>query len=213
MATFDRQFVVTLKGRDYVLYAGVLDAATKAGLRSLTTHVEQIPSADNGNLAVVTARVEFDDGRVFEDVGDCSPQSTTPHLAVAALRLASTRAKGRVLRDGINATAELFDDLSPQWERSTVGGADRPQATPRKAAPSRPQTKPPTTNGREETGPAPVPAVPPAGHATNPTGPVRCAAEGCGKPTTSKYANDGLQSFGMPLCRACFEAMATRTRR
>lgn len=107
----DPQFIVSLRGKDYPLYAGVLDAATKAGLKALTTKVIQIPSAENGMLAVVMATAVFDDGRVFEDVGDCSPQSTAPHLAAAALRLASTRAKGRVLRDSINVGQTLFEEL------------------------------------------------------------------------------------------------------
>jgi len=91
--SISKEFIVHLKGKDYPLYAGVLDAATKAGLRSLRTTVVQIPSPENGHLAVVMARAEFEDGRVFEDVGDCSPASTSPHLAAAALRLASTRAR------------------------------------------------------------------------------------------------------------------------
>src|SRR5207248_2733402 len=100
--------VVTLKGRDYPLYAGALDSATKAGLKSLTTRIVQIPSPENGNMAVVMARAEFEDGRVFEDVGDCSPASTSPQLAAASLRLASTRAKGRVLRDAVNVAQTLL---------------------------------------------------------------------------------------------------------
>src|SRR5437870_8123593 len=94
-----KEFVVSLKGKEYPLFAGVLDAATKAGLKSLTTRIVQLPTPDNGNFAVVMARAEFEDGRVFEDVGDCSPASTSHHLASALLRVASTRAKGRVLRD------------------------------------------------------------------------------------------------------------------
>ncbi len=70
--SINKDFIVHLKGKDYPIYAGVLDAATKAGLRSLTTRVVQVPAPENGHLAVVMARAEFDDGRVFEDVGDCS---------------------------------------------------------------------------------------------------------------------------------------------
>jgi hypothetical protein len=106
-----KEFIVSLRGREYPLFAGVLDAATKAGLRSLRTTVLQIPSSENGHLAVVMARAEFEDGRVFEDVGDCSPASTSPQLAAASLRLASTRAKGRVLRDSINVGQTLLEEL------------------------------------------------------------------------------------------------------
>jgi hypothetical protein len=119
----DKEFIVQLKGKSYPLWAGVLDAATKAGLKALTTTIVQIPTAENGHLAVVTARAEFEDGRVFEDVGDCSPGSTSPQLAAAALRLASTRAKGRALRDSINVGQTMFEELPDGEVESGENGA------------------------------------------------------------------------------------------
>src|SRR5439155_17968333 len=124
--SIDPKFIVTLRNRDYPLFAGVLDAATKAGLRSLRTTVLQIPSSENGHLAVVMARAEFEDGRVFEDVGDCSPASTSPQLAAASLRLAPTRAEGRVLRDSINVGQTMFEEL-PDLDEEVVA---RPEAAP-----------------------------------------------------------------------------------
>jgi hypothetical protein len=106
-----KEFVVNLKGKEYPLFAGVLDAAHKAGLRSLTTDLIQIPSPENGHMAIVKARAEFEDGRVFEDLGDCSPASTSPMLVAASIRLASTRAKGRVLRDAVNVGQTLLEEL------------------------------------------------------------------------------------------------------
>lgn len=126
------EFIVRLKQKDYPLWAGVLDAATEAGLKSLVTTVIQIPSPENGNLAVVMARAEFADGRVFEDVGDCSPQSTSPHLAAAALRLASTRAKGRALRDSINVGQTMFEELPDgkvDEEETPRAGSGHPDAS------------------------------------------------------------------------------------
>lgn len=105
------EFIVKLKNKSYPLFAGILDAATDAGLKSLTTSVVQIPTAENGNLAVVLARAEFSDGRVFEDIGDCSPASTSTHLVGASLRIASTRAKGRALRDAVNVGQTMFEEL------------------------------------------------------------------------------------------------------
>lgn len=107
----DKKFLVNLKGREYPTWPGVLDAATQAGLRSLTTRVLQVPSADNGGMAIVMARAEFEDGRVFEDVGDASPANCSAQIASAALRMASTRAKGRCLRDAINCGATMFEEL------------------------------------------------------------------------------------------------------
>src|SRR5436190_23078766 len=126
--SIDPRFIVQLKGKEYPLFAGVLDAATRAGLKSLTTRIVQIPTPENGNLAVVMARAEFEDGRVFEDVGDCSPASTSQQLAAALLRLASTRAKGRVLRDSINVGQTLLEelpdlDLEVGHEAPSRGGA------------------------------------------------------------------------------------------
>lgn len=121
------EFKVNLKGRDYVVYAGVLDAATKAGLKSLTTRVVQIPAPDNGHVAVVMARAEFEDGRVFEDVGDASPANCSAQIAAAALRMASTRGKGRVLRDAINLGETLLEEL-PDEEARPGREASGPQS-------------------------------------------------------------------------------------
>lgn len=218
--SIDQAFVMDLKGRPYVTYDGVLDAATGAGLRSLTTRPLQIPGPENGGLAVVIARAEFEDGRVFEDVGDCSPQTTTPQLAAAALRLASTRAKGRVLRDAINVAAELMEELPSGWEaRQATAVADRhrPQAAARTHSPSRsPAPRPAATpggNGSGESAPHPVAANGNGAHASaeRPGAvPLVCGRPKCGKPTTPKFAEAGQAASGMPLCRACFEALASR---
>lgn len=127
--TIDRRFVVNLKGKDYVTFQGVLDAATRAGLKSLTTRIVQLPTPENGNEAVVMARAEFADGRVFEDVGDASPKNCSPQIATAALRMASTRAKGRTLRDGVNYGGTLFEELPPlENERGATPPANGPRA-------------------------------------------------------------------------------------
>lgn len=107
----DPQFMIVLKGKSYPLYAGLLAAATEAQLVSIRTTVVQIPAAENEYMAVVMARAEFADGRVFEDVGDCSPENCSKQIATAALRMASTRAKGRVLRDALNVGMTMFEEL------------------------------------------------------------------------------------------------------
>lgn len=110
------EFYVKLKGRDYPVYAGVLIAATEAGLKSLRTKIDQRPSPENGHMAIVTAIAEFEDGRIFEDVGDASPANCSPGIAAAALRMASTRAKGRVLRDAIGLGETLKEELPDDEE-------------------------------------------------------------------------------------------------
>ncbi len=217
--TIDPRFIVTLKNRDYPIFAGVLDAATKAGLRSLRTTVLQIPSSENGHLAVVMARAEFEDGRVFEDVGDCSPASTSPQLAAASLRLASTRAKGRVLRDSINVGQTLLEEL-PDLE--IEAGQDIPGQS-RASGPSL-YVAEPSARAVTPEGPRPAPAERPpaaaraaaprnAGAAEresgnpaptkNGNGAMECSNPGCGKPLTKGQHDVSLRSYGQPLCPSC----------
>ena len=135
----DPQFIINLKGKSYPVFAGILDAATKAGLTSLVTRIVQIPDEANGNTAIVMARAEFADGRTFEDVGDCSPRNVSPQIATAALRMASTRAKGRALRDAINCGMTMLEEMPD--ERSETGGngyhrqEERPSNPPTRLAP------------------------------------------------------------------------------
>jgi hypothetical protein len=211
--SISKEFIVHLKGKDYPVFAGVLDAATKAGLRSLTTRVVQIPAPENGHLAVVIARAEFEDGRVFEDVGDCSPASTSPQLATASLRLASTRAKGRVLRDAINVGQTMFEELPDLDEESNdaIGAARsapplyvaepsaRPSASdgPRAGAAERPRaaaSRPAPPPERESASAAPAP---------NGNGAMTCSNAGCGKPLTKGQHDISLRSYGQALCPAC----------
>lgn len=108
----DPKYIVNLKGKEYPTWPGVLDAATKAGLKSLTTNLERLDALEKGGyLAVVKARAEFEDGRVFEDYGDAAPFNTSAMIATAAIRMASTRAKGRVLRDAINVGQTMYEEL------------------------------------------------------------------------------------------------------
>jgi hypothetical protein len=123
----DPRFIVKLRDKEYPTWPGVLDAATKEGLKSLTTRIAQIPDPSNGNVAVVIARAEFEDGRVFEDVGDAGPQNCSPQIATAALRMASTRAKGRCLRDALNVGTTMFEEL-PEEERRGNGNENSPVA-------------------------------------------------------------------------------------
>jgi hypothetical protein len=216
--SISKEFIVNLRGKEFPIFAGVLDAATKAGLRSLTTRVVQIPSPENGHLAVVMARAEFEDGRVFEDVGDCSPQSTSPQLASASLRLASTRAKGRVLRDSINVGQTMFEELpdlddlgaeSPGMARSApvmyvAEPQPRPVApeAPRAAASERPRTaasRPTAAPEREAGSPGP---------ASNGGSAMECSNSGCGKPLTKGQHDVSLRSYGQPLCPSCQKQFA-----
>lgn len=120
----DPKYVVTLQGREYPLWAGVLGEAHERGLQSIETELIQIPSADNDHTAIVRAVVVMKDGSTFADYGDASPRNTSAKLANAIIRLASTRAKGRAVRDAINVGQTLFEEL-PDLEEEKGRPASR----------------------------------------------------------------------------------------
>jgi hypothetical protein len=51
------EFLVKRQGKQYVLYAGLLDEAHNRSLHSMDTELIQAPTDENGLLAIVKARV------------------------------------------------------------------------------------------------------------------------------------------------------------
>lgn len=112
----DQRWIVNLKGKDHVLYAGLLDAATRAGLKSIEVTLLQFPAPENGHLAISQATVTFEDGRLFVEVGDAGPQNCSAGIAAAACRMSATRAKGRALRDALNIGEAMVEEFGPDSE-------------------------------------------------------------------------------------------------
>jgi hypothetical protein len=108
------QYIKLIKGKRFVLYAGLLDLAHQSGLVQLLFNMLQSPNDNNGWTCIMHARTVWDDGRVFEEIGDATPQNTTRMVADHYIRVAATRAKARALRDALNidmvASVEMGDD-------------------------------------------------------------------------------------------------------
>jgi hypothetical protein len=130
------EFLITRQGKQYVLYAGLLDEAHNRGLRGIDTELVQVPDDPNGNVAIVKATAEMDDGRRFSGIGDASPENVGRNIVPHLIRMAETRAKARALRDAVNvgATAleELYDGDAPPAEDFE---APRSRPTPIRNAP------------------------------------------------------------------------------
>ncbi len=107
----NEKFIINLQGKSYVTYEGLLDLAHQKNLRSLEVEIIQIPSNENNMTAICKAIATTDKER-FQDIGDASPKSVNTALVPHLIRMASTRAKARVLRDLTNVGMTAIEELS-----------------------------------------------------------------------------------------------------
>lgn len=105
-----QEYIIERGGRSFVLYAGLLEEAHSRGLRSIETELLQVPTAENGQTAIVKAVVRMEDGK-FAGIGDASPQNVGRQISPHIIRMAETRAKARALRDAINVGVTAFEEL------------------------------------------------------------------------------------------------------
>ena len=108
----DDRFITNIKGKDFVLYAGVLDLATQKGLLKLEVELLQFPTKENGNEAICRAIAESKTGEVFSDIGDANPKNCHELIVKHLIRMASTRAKGRCLRDMCNISIACLEEIA-----------------------------------------------------------------------------------------------------
>jgi hypothetical protein len=183
----DSKHLINLKGKDYVLYAGLLAEAHALGLQSIITDLVQIPSEQNEYVAIVQATAMFPEGKVFTDYGDASPRNTSATIATALIRMASTRAKGRALRDATNIGTTMYEELPPE------SGDPIPDTRgDRQAAGALQRAERETVADRVQQ-PGPAGAL----------GQPMCSAAGCGKALTKGQVDVSRRAFGKPLCPSC----------
>lgn len=115
-----KEFIVNRQGKDFVLYAGLIDQAHQEGLQRITTKLLQAPTAENGHLAICWAEVETNKG-VFSGIGDASPENVGRMIAMHTVRMAETRAKARALRDAINVAMTAIEELADEDETQPKG--------------------------------------------------------------------------------------------
>jgi len=120
----DDRFITTIQGREFVLYSGLLDLAHQKGLMRLDVEPIQYPTRDNGNEGICRAVAESKLGEVFSDIGDANPKNCNEKIAAHVLRMASTRAKARALRDFTNIGITCLEELGDLDE--VIGNNVRP---------------------------------------------------------------------------------------
>ena len=109
------EYMIERQGKRFVLYAGLLEEAHNRGLRSIETELLQVPTKENGEVAIVKAVIRTEEGK-FAGIGDASPQNVNRAIAPHLIRMAETRAKARALRDAINVGVTAFEELGGEEE-------------------------------------------------------------------------------------------------
>ena len=107
----DERFIKSIKGKEFVLYAGLLDLSHQIGIQSISIEILQYPSQDNGHEAICKARVESKTGEEFVEIADANPNNVAPLVKQHVLRMAATRAKARALRDMTNIGITSLEEL------------------------------------------------------------------------------------------------------
>ena len=149
----DERFVKNIEGKDFVLYAGLLDLAHQRGLASMEVEILQYPGKDNNHMAICRAYAESKIGETFSDIGDADPTNCNTKVAKHLLRMASTRAKARALRDFTNIGMTCLEELGDLNE--VIGESPKASGKGTRAA-KKPKVQTSKNNGepKKETGKA-----------------------------------------------------------
>lgn len=105
--TIPLQFLVTIQGKQFVTFHGLLHMAHQQGLLSLSARFISV-SAD---LALAEATAMFHDGRTFTEAADSTPSNVNSRIKPHFARMALTRAKARALRDALNLAYVCAEEL------------------------------------------------------------------------------------------------------
>lgn len=107
----DERFLKNIKGKDFVLYSGLLDLSHQIGIQSMRIEILQYPTEANGMEAICKAIVQSKNGEDFIEIADANPKNVAPLVRQHILRMAATRAKARALRDMTNIGITCLEEL------------------------------------------------------------------------------------------------------
>ncbi|WIV13525.1 hypothetical protein [Proteiniborus sp. MB09-C3] len=109
--SINEKFIINLQGKSFVTYEGLLDLAHQKNLKSINVELVQTPSKENNMTAICKATAVTDKG-TFIDYGDASPSSVNSKIQPHIIRMASTRAKARALRDLTNVGMTAIEEIN-----------------------------------------------------------------------------------------------------
>jgi hypothetical protein len=115
-----RNFIIQREGKDFVLYAGLLDLLHQVsrGHFEIKTKLEQVPGTENAQTAIVSAVVSILDPedhitpiRTSSGIGDAYPGNVSKVMAPHSIRMAETRGIARALRSLLNVGMAAAEEL------------------------------------------------------------------------------------------------------
>lgn len=104
-------YTISLKGKEFVLYEGLLDLAHRNGLRDMTSEIIHLDR--DKKFCLIKATVDGDRG-TFVAHGDSDPSNTGKMVMSAYIRMAETRAYARCLRLYLGTGMTSSIELPPQ---------------------------------------------------------------------------------------------------
>lgn len=117
--SINEKFIINLQGKSFVTYEGLLDLAHQKNLKSIYVELVQVPTKENNMTAICKATVIGDKG-TFIDYGDASPSSVNSKIQPHLIRMASTRAKARALRDFTNVGMTAIEEIDMYTEDESI---------------------------------------------------------------------------------------------
>jgi hypothetical protein len=145
----DERFIITIDGKDFVKYPGLLDMGHQKGISNIEVEIAQLPTKENNNFAVCRATVMSKTGDTFIDIGDANPLNCSSKVAKHILRMASTRAIARALRSYTNIGMTCLEELGDLDEVIGENGSRNRKPSiktfPVKQESPSPQSEPPAT--------------------------------------------------------------------
>ncbi len=117
--SINEKFIINLQGKSFVTYEGLLDLAHQKNLKSINVELVQVPTKENNMTAICKAIAVTDKG-TFIDYGDASPTSVNSKIQPHIIRMASTRAKARALRDLTNVGMTAIEEINLEAEDESI---------------------------------------------------------------------------------------------
>jgi hypothetical protein len=103
-------YMVNIKGKEYVTYAGLLNLAHKDSMLE-NFEILEVNVSEDMKRAWVKVRLHVKGGRFFDGIGSSTPENTGKMTEDHPIEMAHTRAKARALRDFCNVGETAKEEL------------------------------------------------------------------------------------------------------